>query len=1414
MANLQQMLNDLGYDAGTADGVTGSRTIEALHAFERDRGEPLSGEISNETIAAVRGAWLEHQRTAAATPDTAQATPTRPSFDCAQAGTATERQICASPLLAKLDAEIAGAYRSASTDVSPADRSRMIAEQRAWIRSRDACGGERACLERSLTARRDELLAAFPGGAAPMMAGPSQTNEQWIAPSQNVALQPGGTNSNPPAADIPGLPDLQGLPAINLSQQGDALASPAAFSSDPSAQPGAHVPPATRGWTRAIRLLSVAVRADKGQTISDDEALDLACIFLTPDERAALYTRSPLYGPGQEVCETESATRSPLGISHLLKHGADAFRTTDLPDLLRQAPQLPLQLLLLFDATTAFDGYDRSRGGYPMEGAGYQLKLLDSALDTRLPDFWSISEDAAAAFEVRRRANRTQPLVFALPVTITGAEHLDGTPGTPINPNSGLPAGASWRIEEGTLTLYENATLDRPLYHFTPAQTGRRGLAATADATPGSAASPDQTAPTNGGDMARRWALPVVDGIPLLPAAGAGVGFGDLASIPRFSRAQRDNWQHAILALSLAAKPSATATLTDENMGNVMCWLLPPRRQQALFGRPCNGPAAPVRDFDLKDAVKAFRRSDLPAFTSTAPHLPLRFLLTIPLSFDAWDQQKGGFRVANPTGPEPPTIFGGSLPMVTPASWPASYQEARQFDAAARELNGGWKQRAAVLAVPVTITGVASQTSGTPNFDSNSGLPVDMPWQFEIGDVVLYADTALTHKLYHYGSSLSFSSIIAGTPAAESPRPAAPLLLNADTAFLLLQRPGGADIGGIDWTKAAQARSGFEGIFRTRTDWKQFDAWGVYFPSQYNPTDTDVAGYRAWTQKRAAAVPNDFVIRQDLAANNHHDAIAVFNRLSSSSWIGNEPRFNAYPQSLTDRGITEAQLLPVQVDVPGVSLSVIFALPKPRSSYVLAVPQGVRRSDAASVVDASVSFAGAEIINLDSFGQQQAILMRLNPTGATLRSDGVTIATVSFPPDTWPAAVAQRTAAPRLDAALIDLIVAKSVGDKLSQEALAYLVTRRWQDENGRGVATDERFFRRGAPLPAPQAAADMAPAFLTWARAHAPQLPEDVTISTDAEVAAGQSSLPWWTFPCLNAMVASGPSLDTLNMSIRGEAASAERQKSNAAHGSAHWSELDEQKLARLNAQTKVLDTSYFGSIGGTCRISPSNLGFTDPLAISMFIGHSLPTPAIKTLGGRKRLEITVTLAISSVSLSSSPPSLGSLLPPDLARDWPQFQAGQAPKGEFVTLDANFVEARYTEPGGAEIAQLGADQGTKLDSIVADLRTQLAAIPPTPPAPEPAETHLAAGDGTDGPIDGNTGSASQHSAGQSLRRRSGRRACRDGLRRGRANHPRAHDRGEGARGHGSRPPEHAQPWVHRQAVRVRRRDRADCDSG
>lgn len=79
------------------------------------------------------------------------------SFDCGKARAADERAICANRALNDQDVRVDQLYGITRHLVPMGGRDAIIGEQRAWLRSRHACGANTACLAKSYDRRLAEL---------------------------------------------------------------------------------------------------------------------------------------------------------------------------------------------------------------------------------------------------------------------------------------------------------------------------------------------------------------------------------------------------------------------------------------------------------------------------------------------------------------------------------------------------------------------------------------------------------------------------------------------------------------------------------------------------------------------------------------------------------------------------------------------------------------------------------------------------------------------------------------------------------------------------------------------------------------------------------------------------------------------------------------------------------------------------------------------------------------------------------------------------------------------------------------------------------------------------------------------------------------------------------------------------------
>lgn len=70
----------------------------------------------------------------------------RPSFDCARASAPAELAICDSAELSRLDRRLATNYAAALAAADGRERDRLVSDQRAFLRARDACDVD-SCIE-------------------------------------------------------------------------------------------------------------------------------------------------------------------------------------------------------------------------------------------------------------------------------------------------------------------------------------------------------------------------------------------------------------------------------------------------------------------------------------------------------------------------------------------------------------------------------------------------------------------------------------------------------------------------------------------------------------------------------------------------------------------------------------------------------------------------------------------------------------------------------------------------------------------------------------------------------------------------------------------------------------------------------------------------------------------------------------------------------------------------------------------------------------------------------------------------------------------------------------------------------------------------------------------------------------------
>ena len=503
------------------------------------------------------------------------------------------------------------------------------------------------------------------------------------------------------------------------------------------------------------------------------------------------------------------------------------------------------------------------------------------------------------------------------------------------------------------------------------------------------------------------------------------------------------------------------------------------------------------------------------------------------------------------------------------------------------------------------------------------------------------------------------------------------------------------------------------------------DARRPFFPrGGAERTQLAMTAFQKWVKAYAAGLPATAAVATVGMGSAQQDGGYIVEAILGGGVVHAE----TYAKLLGESHLQADQLVSINngnfpsLNIGGATVPILFAMPNRWSLYAFKLAkQALERHPGANPVSVSTFKLGAARLASDEYGQT-ILVIDLTPLSTKVSFGNDTVGSRTYgdiPPlnslaFTSPSPRAGRpvgSSAFVLDLTLLDLLAAKAVGEKLSPQALSYMIERRWLAEN-KSAAPGGRSSSSASASRLPEEAAGLAPSFIDWAREHAPAFPVSVTITGSVEIANDQKTAPWRAIPCL-AMSCEPVSSETVLYWLRSAIADASREKALATQGSWSWSQHDEEKLAALEILSSASQSFYVGGgPSGSCGFASPNLSFPDPGFFALRIQHALPTPSVSALAGKQQLDLTATLNLNSIALSQRPPSVAELLPPELAKAAaiPQFQNG-TPAGEYVTFDTTFVEARWSDPGGKEVARLGPEHGDDLDDLVKRYQQRLAKL-------------------------------------------------------------------------------------------------------
>lgn len=112
------------------------------------------------------------------------------SFDCSKAGNPTEQAICANEKLAGDDESLNYLYRAAR-DSGLVNKAQLQADQRAWVRERNKCGSNVACIAKQYEAREGSMCDVnAPEGQHPCYKNKDEAWEAAQSAGAGTASQP------------------------------------------------------------------------------------------------------------------------------------------------------------------------------------------------------------------------------------------------------------------------------------------------------------------------------------------------------------------------------------------------------------------------------------------------------------------------------------------------------------------------------------------------------------------------------------------------------------------------------------------------------------------------------------------------------------------------------------------------------------------------------------------------------------------------------------------------------------------------------------------------------------------------------------------------------------------------------------------------------------------------------------------------------------------------------------------------------------------------------------------------------------------------------------------------------------------------------------------------------------------------
>ncbi|MEM7074636.1 MAG: peptidoglycan-binding protein [Pseudomonadota bacterium] len=480
LRELQSGLRTLGWYGGAIDGVAGNKTMQAVNEFLRGQGLNPNSVTTENALDLIR---QQVQQQSVASGNTAAS---GPSFSCDNAGTPTERAICGSEPLARLDRVLSDAYSVKFSKTPWAGREALKADQRAWLQVRNGCGGDADCLRTTMADRIEALAPSLYGQIVQLARQPDYLSARVQSPAGNAAadgvLQPVPVSDR---EDIAPLAAELGIPVKNgylVSRHPQFFIAP-----EPNVVAPDQPPADANAWARLETLAYIG--RDPQQFRESDAFVRTAALMLQGAEFSDFFPDRTLLEYALRIGgldDWRAANRYPFQDEFVYADKKQEFFEKYYPRLLEKVPSWPIPIMHVIPMRLG--EYDMERGAFPLSVvlangqtalhvASFQsddrrvaTPIASADLIENIPQWLEMPVDQARLLRAEKPGEGYVYLGWYAELD-WGADV--NAPAVSVDPTVTLPHTPRGTAELRHVAIYKDAQVSSPIVTFDPATFGR-----------------------------------------------------------------------------------------------------------------------------------------------------------------------------------------------------------------------------------------------------------------------------------------------------------------------------------------------------------------------------------------------------------------------------------------------------------------------------------------------------------------------------------------------------------------------------------------------------------------------------------------------------------------------------------------------------------------------------------------------------------------------------------------------------------------------------------------------------------------------------------------------------------------------------------------------------------------------------